>query len=277
MGVVLILAINRKKKQVFALRAVREEKIFKFVTLAVFDIAACIALSYFLSIPMETNQLSVQAILHVATSSAATAATFLALFLLIPRLKVFCESFSWVLNYVLLAILVGMGWGVAWLLSVLLCGPDGSSQVTQAVYAQQIFRFAVIAVFLAGLTLILVKNGMRLSGGKVAMRTAARRGQKLLGAEQMVENRELRAEVSELKKEVAGLKDELAGRKENEGENELVGKRENKVEDGLAGRKEAEGEDESAKKTEVAKKKDSKNRANHNTSKRSKKKKTKET
>lgn len=219
-GGLMMLLVNKWRRKTFQPGLVRAEKVFNLVTLAVLDASTCVTLSYLLVMPFGATDLAARSMRMATGSAGAVALVFLLMFVIVPKLKVFRNSFSGVLNYILMLALIGMGWSAAWLAGTRLAGPDGSSDITQAVFSQQIFRLLFTTVFLAGMVVVLVKNGRRLSGEKAALRIAENRGWKLLGAELSQENQKLKAEIERLEKTVQKLekKNEKKNKKEPEKE-----------------------------------------------------------
>lgn len=163
-GAALFLVL-RWKPGIFDPKLTRAEKLFRLIMIGAFDIAGCMTASYLLSLPSETSALSVKSVLNALASSAAVAGVSAALFLIAPKLKVFRESFSRVLNGVNLALLIGLGWELARLIGTSLEGPNGSSELIYAAFFEQLLRFAVTGVILGGVLAVLVRNGEWLSAG----------------------------------------------------------------------------------------------------------------
>lgn len=135
--------------QVFDLKLTRAEKIFKIVTLGVFDVAICMAISYLLSLPMADSDLSRRAVIHSLEESAILAGVNLGMFLVGPRLKIFRQNVSGKLDLVVLVLVLGFGWNLVWLGRTLLEGPDGLSEMTRVVFDQQLVRSGIAGIILA--------------------------------------------------------------------------------------------------------------------------------
>lgn len=156
---VLLLVVNRKKGRTLAPGLTRAEKLFKMICIGVCDVAICLAITYLLSLPLEQSELSINSVAKSLGGAVVTAVVFLGLWLAVPRLKLFRQNFSQMHNFLLLIGAIGFGWSLAWLGSMLMGGPDGTSDEVLAAFAQQVVRRSVTTVALG-----LLVAGLALSG-----------------------------------------------------------------------------------------------------------------
>ena len=158
-GATLLLVVNRKDGKMFAPELPREEKVFKLVAWGVFDVAICLSLSYLLSLPMEQTELSLNSVTKSLGGALAVAGVFLALAIVAPMVKVFNRNFSRAHNFVLLVAALAFGWSLAWLIGMLIAGPDGESAEVQAAFSQQLLRHGLTTVLLWGMLLAMTVSG----------------------------------------------------------------------------------------------------------------------
>ena len=177
-GAALLFVVNRKDGKMFAPRLPREEKMFKMAAWGVFDVAICLSLSYLLSLPMEQSTLSLNSVTKSLGGALAVAGVFLALAIAVPVVKVFNRRFSRAHNFVLMVAALAFGWSLAWLIGMLIAGPDGESAEVQAAFSQQLLRHGITTVLLWGMLLAMTVSGKIEARVARAKKKAAQAGKK---------------------------------------------------------------------------------------------------
>lgn len=148
MATVILELVNRPNAKFMTPKMTRAEKVFKLICLGVVDVAACLAVIYLFSLPLEQSELSENSMIKAAGCAVAITGVFLVLLAGASRMRLFRRDFSRVLNFALMVAMLGVGWSTAWLLSYLVCGPNGESIEVMTAYDAQLMRCSLTMVIL---------------------------------------------------------------------------------------------------------------------------------